>query len=760
LETNSNFNGAAPQKIKIEHPSDNIKQYLNIIRSNLFPIILIFISAVIATVLYITAARDIFKSTTTLKISKPQGSILTGSVFPEFQDFQNDRFVSNEIEVLKSYRIRELVAKSVLDSVKNHNKDEDLFLTIIRKDDGSQNQYVTVTSLAKSLSSIVNINQKRGLDIVEISAESPSRYEAKLIADVYAETYVEFSISFSRRELIIRRKFLEDEKEKKQRDLANSEAALQDYMQRGGLLFLDNQAQKLVDLISDFESQKNFAEVELQSSKKAYEEVKKEIERVDKSVLDYVEGQISEPYLKELQTKSAEIEIQRDIELSLQSDERLKSRIKSEYDKKLESIKSKLELETEKYRTGILASTPAEKLGLSQKYFEVNLALTQNNAKVNAIRKLLSKYDAEFSKLPEQSIELARLQRDKLGNEKLYLTLEEKYQEAVLNERVQLGNVTIVDEANIPTSPSKPIRQLILIAGIVLGLALGVGFAFLRNYLDRSIKSPEELENKGVPVLAWVPSIEELRELGSSQLEFIVANKPNATASESFKAMRTRVQYSKLEEEPLKTILVTSSIPSEGKTTVALNLAGSFAQAEKRVLLLDCDLRKPRIHAIFETQRFPGLSDHLFGNVSYEDILRSSRLENLKYITSGTIPPNPSEMLGSKQLKDFVIKVRELFDYVIIDSPPYISVTDSEILARISDGTIIVVQANKTPMDVFLKTFDRVVNLENHKSLGAVLNNFNFRSMYGYYYNYYYYYSKPESKKKKEFREKGKISPQ
>ena len=760
METNSNFNGAAPQKIKIEHPSDNIKQYLNIIRSNLFPIILIFISAVIATVLYITAARDIFKSTTTLKISKPQGSILTGSVFPEFQDFQNDRFVSNEIEVLKSYRIRELVAKSVLDSVKNHNKDEDLFLTIIRKDDGSQNQYVTVTSLAKSLSSIVNINQKRGLDIVEISAESPSRYEAKLIADVYAETYVEFSISFSRRELIIRRKFLEDEKEKKQRDLANSEAALQDYMQRGGLLFLDNQAQKLVDLISDFESQKNFAEVELQSSKKAYEEVKKEIERVDKSVLDYVEGQISEPYLKELQTKSAEIEIQRDIELSLQSDERLKSRIKSEYDKKLESIKSKLELETEKYRTGILASTPAEKLGLSQKYFEVNLALTQNNAKVNAIRKLLSKYDAEFSKLPEQSIELARLQRDKLGNEKLYLTLEEKYQEAVLNERVQLGNVTIVDEANIPTSPSKPIRQLILIAGIVLGLALGVGFAFLRNYLDRSIKSPEELENKGVPVLAWVPSIEELRELGSSQLEFIVANKPNATASESFKAMRTRVQYSKLEEEPLKTILVTSSIPSEGKTTVALNLAGSFAQAEKRVLLLDCDLRKPRIHAIFETQRFPGLSDHLFGNVSYEDILRSSRLENLKYITSGTIPPNPSEMLGSKQLKDFVIKVRELFDYVIIDSPPYISVTDSENLARISDGTIIVVQANKTPMDVFLKTFDRVVNLENHKSLGAVLNNFNFRSMYGYYYNYYYYYSKPESKKKKEFREKGKISPQ
>jgi tyrosine-protein kinase Etk/Wzc len=760
LETSTNGNGASPQKIKIEHPSDNIKQYISIIRANIFPIILIFISAVIATVLYVTAARDIFKSTTTLKISKPQGSILTGSVLPEFQDFQNDRFVSNEIEVLKSFRIREMVAKSIIDSIKNHNNDEDLFITIIRKEDGTLHQYIPVTSLAKSLAGIVTINQKRGLDIVEISAESPSRYEAQLIANVYAATYVDFSISFSRRELIIRRKFLDEEKEKKQRDLANSEAALQDYMQRGGLLFLDNQAQKLVDLLSDFESQKNFAEVEVQSSKKAYDEIKKEIERVDKSVLDYVEGQISEPYLKELQTKSAEIEIQRDIELSLQSDERLKGRIKNEYDKKLESLKSKLEQETGKYRTGIMASTPAEKLGLSQKYFDVNLTLSQNKARVSAIKKLLSKYDAEFAKLPEQSIELARLQRDKLGNEKLYLTLEEKFQEAILNERVQLGNVTIVDEAMLPTSPAKPNRQLILIAGIVLGLALGVGFAFLRNYLDRSIKSPEELENKGVPILAWVPSIEELREIGSSQLEFIVANKPNATASESFKAMRTRVQYSKLEEDPLKTILVTSSIPSEGKTTVALNLAGSFAQADKKVLLLDCDLRKPRVHAIFETQRFPGLSDHLFGNVSYEDIVRQSRLENLKYITSGTIPPNPSEMLGSKQLKEFILKVREKYDYVIIDSPPYISVTDSEILARIADGTIIVVQANKTPMDVFLKTFDRVINLGNHKSLGAVLNNFNFRSMYGYYYNYYYYYSKPEGKKKKEFREKGKISPQ
>ena len=315
-----------------------------------------------------------------------------------------------------------------------------------------------------------------------------------------------------------------------------------------------------------------------------------------------------------------------------------------------------------------------------------------------------------------------------------------------------MGNVNIIDAAVLPTVPSKPNRQLIIIMGAILGLALGVGFAFLRNYLDRSIKNPEEIESKGISVLSWVPSIVELKELGSSQLEFIVANKPNATASESFKALRTRVMYSKIGSE-LKSILVTSSVPSEGKTTVALNLAGSFAQADKKVLLLDCDLRKPRIHSIFETERFPGLSDYLFSNVTLDGIIRSTKLKNLDYITSGTIPPNPSELLGSQQMYDFLQMLKTKYDMLIMDSPPFISVTDAEILSRISDGTILVVQANKTPMEAFLKTYDRIINIDPHKFLGSLLNNFSLKSAYGYYYNYYYYYSRPENVDKRRVKQ-------
>lgn len=738
----------AVRKTGNQLPTNNLKEYIGIIRNNILPIVLIFIASIMVTLVYVTNAIDIYKTVTTLKITKPQGSILTTSLIPEAESFSSDRFISNEIEILKSNSIREKVAASLLDSFKVIN-DRNKFYYIVNRQPEIKDNIVSLKGLTGLLAGIVSINQKRGLDIVEIEVQSPSNFEATLIANVYANTYQRISLDFSRRELTTIREFLGLEKDKRFKDLATSEGAIQDYQQKGGILFLDDQAKKVVDEISTYQAQKNATEVELYSKQKASNEIRNELAKVDKSVLDYIDGQMNESYFTELQKKIAELEVQRDVETAVLNDAKLKEKINKEYQKKIDPLKSNLENKMSIVKTGILSNTPQEKNQLGQKLFETDIEIITNKAKLNSINKVIAKNETEFNKLPAQSIELARLERDRKSNEKLYLTLEEKYQEAIVNERAKLGNVNVIDDALLPLRPAKPNRQLIVAIGAILGLALGVGFAFLRNYLDRSIKTPEEIEARGISVLSWIPSIEELRELGSSQLEFIVANKPNATASESFKALRTRVNYSKLESE-LKTILITSSLPSEGKTTVALNLAGSFAFADKKVLLLDCDLRKPRVHSIFQAERYPGLSDYLFSNVKFEEIIRKTKLEKLDFITSGTIPPNPSELLGSKQMLDFLNYLETQYDIIVLDSPPYISVTDAEILSRISDGTILVVQANKTPYDAFVRAHDRIVENEEHKFLGAVLNNFSIKSAYGYYYNYYYYYSKPNGTSKKK----------
>lgn len=709
--------------------------------------VIITLLCVLLTIAYVLYAKDIYKSTATIKINRPQGSVLSSSLIPEFQDFITDRYISNEIEVLKSYKIREIVAENLIDTFKIDQDKSKFYYILNHGSNEDVTTLISVSSLADLLSSIVKIDQKRGLDVVDIVAESPAKYEAMLIANLYSRVYQLFSLDLSREELTNLTGYLREEKENKFKDLAKAESELEEYQKKGGLILLDAQVKNVVENISVLEAQQNAAKIELNSKEEEYNSLKKEIDRIDPTLVTFLQGKVDELYLNEIQTKIAELESRRDIEASIPSDENLKQKTLNEYNKKIEPLRQTLEEKISVMRSSLFSSTPEERRLISQKLLESEVGVQSLNAKVNTLSKMLGKYEEQFSKLPTQSIEYAKLERNRKATEKLYLILEEKYQEAKINERIKMGTVLVIAPGVIATKPSKPNRMLIIFMGTLFGIALSIAFAFARNYFDHTVKSPDEIESRGISVLSWIPTIDELKN-GSSQSEFIVANKPKSPPSEAFKALRTRIQYSKLEETPLKTILLTSSVPSEGKTTISINLAGSLAQMEKKVLLLDCDLRKPRVHNVFEIDRFPGLSDYLFSNASLEEITRRTKLETLDVITSGTIPPNPSELLASKQMKDFLEKMKTKYDFIVIDSPPYISVTDAEILFRIADGTILVLKAGSTPSDAFYRTSEKLTNLDPHNFLGVVFNNFSFKSAYGYYYNYYYYYTRPDDKLK------------
>jgi capsular exopolysaccharide synthesis family protein len=733
-------------EMEFEPESKKVTDYYNLIRTNLLPIILIFVVSLIVTTIYIRNYRTVWRSVSTLKIDKLP-SILEKSDNIFMQVAMSERILSNQIEMMRSYYIRDVVAKSLIDSV-NQIKDKRNFYLLVRKI--SDSEYITLSQeeLRRKLNSIVKFELKKSVDAVTITAEGYSTNEILLITNTYSEVYVNYSRELNRQDITNVKNFLQNEREKKLNDLTNSESSLQDFQKKVGYIVLDEHAKTMIQNVSNYESEKNAAEIDLKINENNLRELKQESSKYDPTLGQYIDGQITQPYIQELQREIADIEVKRDVEIANITDQKVKEKIISSSETKVNNLKKNLNEKIEIMRSGLLSQTPEEKRGLSNKIFESSLSSAALRNKIVILAGYTKKYESELTKLPAENMELAKLERSMKTNEKLYLTLEEKYQEATINERTRFGNASMLEPGYDTISLIAPNKNLILVTGSVVGLFLGLGFAFLRNFLDKSIKSPEQLESSGVSVLSWIPSFKELLDVHSPETDFVVELKPTSSVSEAFKALRTRVQYSKLEEVPLKSILVTSTIPVEGKTIVSINLAGSFAQAGKKTLLLDCDLRKPRVHNVFKSERYPGLSDYLFANVELEEIIRNSKMNNLDFITSGTIPPNPSELLGSIQFKNFLEKLENLYDIVIIDSPPFISVTDSEILFNITDGTILVCRANMTPIEAFLKTYKRLFKINSHNLLGCVLNNFSFKSSYGYYYNYYYYYSKPDDKKR------------
>jgi succinoglycan biosynthesis transport protein ExoP len=716
--------------------TNSLKDYINLVRNNLVPILIIIVASLIISIVYAVNARNIYKSIVALKVAKPQGNILNSPIIPEFQDFGSDRFIANEIEILKTFNTRERVAEALVDSFKNIGVKDSFYLLL----DQESAKLLSVNDIAEGLSHAVSIDQKRGLDIIEVVVESPSPYEAALVANCYANEYKNLNLEVNRNQLTLVKDFLLDQKEEMQKQLSGAEETLRKFQEKGGIVALDEQANNLINQLSDFEAQKNATQIELMASTKVLTQYRNELDKQNPRLADYLKSLSSEEYFKSLQQQLVRFEVNRDLALSTKGELDGDSEAIRKLDSKISELRSKLNDRVEEIKAGIFASSPEEVKELSQKIIEEEIKNQSLKISVVELESVVKNYEREFNKLPKTAIELARYQRNRESLEKLYTLVEEKYQEALINEQSQPGNVLIIDNARRPNTPSKPNRILIVIVGFVLGTGLAFGYVITKNYFDNTVKTPEDLQKRNISVLAWIPQFEEVSKNGAADYEFIVAKRPDSMASEAFRALRTRMQLLRFNKDSLKTFLVTSSAPQEGKTIIAINLAGSYAQSGRKTLIVDCDLRKPRVQEIFKIKRIPGLTDYLYGNISLEELIHKSEMDNLDYVTCGTIPPNPAEMLESEPMKEFLREMRDRYDIVILDSPPIIAVTDSEILTTVVDGTILVVSADTTELDLMEKSVE-VMKKDKISFLGTVLNNFSYKSGYGSYYKYYYYYS-------------------
>jgi len=295
----------------------------------------------------------------------------------------------------------------------------------------------------------------------------------------------------------------------------------------------------------------------------------------------------------------------------------------------------------------------------------------------------------------------------------------------------------------------KPRKSINIMLGIIVGLFGGIGLAFFIDYLDNTIKSPDEVEARlGVPLLGVVPLLESKEE----SIEEIIVKEPQSIYAESYKTIRTAILLSSASKPP-QNIHITSMAPAEGKTVTSVNLATTIARSGYSVLLIDSDLRRPRIHSIFRLNNLSGLSTYLAGATSDIETVYKRPLTNLSVIPAGPIPPNPSELLSSQRMHELMRILNEKFDVIVWDSPPLMTVTDSLILSKILDGTILVVKAGKTTYEMVgrgLKFLQgRSEGDSGSRVLGVLLNGFDMKKGDQYYYQYYNYYPTAEEKTKK-----------
>ncbi len=730
--------------------------YLNLIKSNLGLVLTISLIIFSITLIYAISASDIYQTTTILKISEPQGqNILDNPLKSAFGSSSTDRYIANQIEVMTNRTIREEVARVVIDSFKQIGQSDNFDIILNQKTNLFNDDVPSVRS-TKSLASVfksnVEIIQKDALDFIQIIVESGSPTEAALIANSYAKIYKDFNLADSRKQVTKMKEFLASQRDDKLNELIIAEDNLKVYQVQGGGVELGTQALNLIQTTSQFEAEKNRVQIEMSMAKENLAQLQQELRVRGGSVNQWIETQSAQPEIDLLREEIAHEQIQKTKALASGNSNINSSALIQKYDTKIANLNQKLTLLNNEFKAKVLASSPADMKMLNEEIFQSELKYQSLRAQHNQLNQVVADYDRQFNQLPSKTLDLARLERNRMSLEKLYTVLEAKYQEALINENSTPGNVLIMSDARPPVGPAKPNRPLLAIMGLILGFGAAFGYIFLKDYFDKTVKTPEDIEKESASVLAWIPKFEQKIDKSKKNAEIFVGGNAEAAAGESYRTLRTRIQFSKIADGG-KSILITSSAPQEGKTTVASNLAASFAQANKKTILLDCDLRIPRVNEVFGGLKSPGFTNYLFKQASFVDIVRKTDFENLFYIAAGTIPTNPSEILGSDQMREFIDKLKENYDIVIIDSPPVMTITDAEVLSHVVDMSILVVFADKTEVDWLIESTNQLTAHGQKSFIGTVLNNFDYNSGYRSYnkYNHSKYYSRVDESKQKEW---------
>ena len=382
---------------------------------------------------------------------------------------------------------------------------------------------------------------------------------------------------------------------------------------------------------------------------------------------------------------------------------------------------------------------------LSKRYKEKHPQMIALKMKLDAMNENIEKQSNKLFNDSASTVKYNILKREVESNKVLYETVLRRIKETEVSKDLQTSNIRIIDYADVPRAPAGPNRKRDVSTGIMLGILVGLGLALLLEYLDSTIKNAEDVETYvKLPFLGYIPSAKQ--ELKSDKDIDLACNKlPQSRIAEAFRSVRTSILFSTPEDRPLKTILVTSTSPQEGKTTVSTNLSIVFAYSKEKTLLIEADMRKPRITHSLNVDNNSGLSSYLAGTTSFEESVKPSFIPNLFIMPSGPKPPNPAELLTSTKSRSLLEEAKTKFDRIIVDTSPVLTVADASIIANMVDGVIQIIRASFQNIDLILRSRQRLLEVKS-RIIGVILNNVDVKKEDSYYYYHYYYVSKDDNK--------------
>jgi len=704
----------------------------------------ITLAVVVVTGIYLVFATPIYEASVTIKVDPTSQSSVSDLFTNSLTGSSVSRDISTEVELIKSRtNIEEIITElDLVNRVYSSEARERLISEGYTEKD-------LVMSLTRSISSMITVSPVKDTRIVRVSVQNKDPILARDIANTLAMVYNRKLAELSKRDLTRKREFIEAQIPLLEKDLKESTDMMRNFKEETGIYVLDKHSDLLFQMLSSYDKQYNELKISAEEKKaeiQTYQGMLDDFNGTDSRDVKSMWIQTSESFsvnpvltslrqsLSKLQVELAALQEQYPL-----TDQRVKSKI-TEISKTESLIADEVKNEFITSGQGMTLNPAYQQILTGVITAEADLQILE--ASINAVADMREQYQIELRSLPLKEQQLLDLQRQITVKESLYTLLLERLEEAKISEAAVVGNAAIVDPATIPQAAVKPNKRLSLAIGGVLGIFLGMLMVFLAEYLDKTLKTEEEIERfSRQPIIGRIPTIEGIRE------EMYVEKSPTAPSAESMKLAASNLSFTMGDG---KTVAVTSVLPTEGKSFVIANLAYSMASSGQRVILVDFDMRRPRVEKILKsTKKQYGVTDVIMGKVELESVIERYT-DNMDFIGVGTVPPNPTIVLSSKNVDILLEKLKEKYDRILIDMPPAVVTSDVSLVGNKLDGMVLVVKPGRAIRDGLRIVIDNLKTV-GVRILGVIVNGVDEKNS-SYYYHYYYYYNEEGKKKKRRTR--------